>query len=66
MKNKLDKFIKEKPALISIILIPSVLWIIIFSIEYTIGHFIPIQLIGPIAALSGVLIVSYINKIKNT
>ena len=66
MKNKLDKFIKEKPVLISIILIPSVLWIIIFSIEYTIGYFIPIQLIGPIAALSGVLIGSYINKIKNT
>ena len=60
------KFIKETPALVSIILLPTILWTIIASIEYTIGHFLPIQFVGPLAALSGVAIGTYVNHVKNS
>ena len=62
----LRKFIKETPALVSIILLPTILWTIIASIEYTIGHFLPIQFVGPLAALSGVAIGTYVNHVKNS
>ena len=60
------KFIKETPALVSIILLPTILWTIIASIEYTIGYFLPIQFVGPLAALSGVAIGTYVNHVKNS
>jgi hypothetical protein len=41
MKQKLDKFIKETPALVLIILLPVILWNIIFLIQLGIGHFMP-------------------------
>ena len=62
----LRKFIKETPALVSIILLPTILWTIIASIEYTIGYFLPIQFVGPLAALSGVAIGTYVNHVKNS
>jgi hypothetical protein len=60
------KFIKETPALVSIILLPTILWTIIFGIEYTIGYFLPIQFVVPLAGLSGVAIGTYINNVKNS
>jgi hypothetical protein len=60
------KFIKETPSLVSIIILPTILWSIIFAIECVIGQFIPIQLVGPLAALSGVTIGSYVNHVKNS
>jgi len=60
------KFIKETPTLVSIILLPTILWTVIFGIECTIGHFLPIQFVGPLAALSGVAIGTYVNHVKNS
>ena len=65
MKKSLNKFIKTNPAIVSIILLPILLWSIIFLIEVAIGHFMPIELSGILAALSGVLIGIYVNDIKN-
>lgn len=60
------KFIKETPALVSIMLLPAILWSAIFGIECTIGHFLPIQFVGPLAALSGVTIGLYVSHVKNS
>ena len=60
------KFIKETPALVSIILLPTILWTIIFGIEYSIGYFLPIQFVGPLAGLSGVAIGLYVSHVKNS
>ena len=60
------KFIKETPTLVSIILLPTILWSVIFGIELAIGYFLPIQFVGPLAALSGVAIGSYVNHVKNS
>jgi hypothetical protein len=65
MKQKLDKFIKETPALVLIILLPVILWTIIFLIQLGIGHFMPPMLTGAIAGISGVLIGTYVRKIKD-
>jgi hypothetical protein len=62
----LRKFIKKTPALVSIIVLPTILWSIIYLIELSIGHFIPIQLVGPLAALSGVTIGSYVSHVKKS
>lgn len=62
----LRKFIKETPTLVSIIILPTILWTIIFTIECVIDQFIPIQFIGPLAALSGVAIGSYVSHVKNS
>jgi hypothetical protein len=62
----LRKFIKETPTLVSIIVLPVILWTIIFAIECAIDQFIPIQFIGPLAALSGVAIGSYVSHVKNS
>lgn len=55
-------FIKETPALVSIILLQTILWSVIFGIEYALDQFIPIQFIAPLAALSGVAIGVYVSK----
>ena len=60
------KFIKETPALVSIILLPTILWTIIFGIELAIDQFIPIQFVGPLAGLSGVAIGLYVSHVKNS
>ena len=60
------KFIKETPALVSIILLPTILWTIIFGIELAIGYFLPIQFVGPLAGLSGVAIGIYVSHVKNS
>ena len=60
------KFIKETPAIVSIIILPTILWSIIFAIECVIDQFIPIQLVGVLAALSGVAIGSYVSHVKNS
>ena len=65
MKKSLNKFIKTNPAIVSIILLPVLLWCIIFLIEVAIGHFMPHQLTTIVAAISGVFIGIYVNDIKN-
>jgi len=60
------KFIKETPALVSIILLPTILWTVIFGIELTLDQFIPIQFVGPLATLSGIAIGSYVSHVKNS
>jgi hypothetical protein len=60
------KFIKETPALVSIIILPTILWSIIFTIECVIDLFIPMKFIGVLAALSGVAIGSYVSHVKNS
>lgn len=60
------KLIKKAPALVSIILLPTILWTIIFGIELALDQFIPIQLVGPLAGLSGVAIGVYVNHVKNS
>ena len=60
------KLIKETPALVSIIVLPTILWSVIFGIECTIGHFLPIQFVGPLAALSGITIGIYVSHVKNS
>ena len=47
-------------------LLPTILWSAIFGIEYTIGHFLPIQFVGPLAGLSGVAIGTYVNYVKKS
>jgi hypothetical protein len=60
------KFIEKTPALVSAILLPTILWSVIFGIEYALDQFIPIQFVGPLAGLSGVAIGVYINHVKNS
>lgn len=60
------KLIKETPALVSIMLLPAILWTAIFAIEYTLDQFIPIQFVGPLAGLSGVAIGLYVSHVKNS
>jgi hypothetical protein len=60
------KFVKETPALVSIIILPTILWSIVFAIELALDQFMPIQLVGPLAGLSGVTIGSYVNHVKNS
>lgn len=60
------KFIKETPALVSIIVLPTILWSVIFGIEYALDQFIPIQFVGPLAGLSGVAIGLYVSHVKNS
>ena len=62
----LRKFIKETPTLVSIIILPTILWTIIFAIECAIDQFIPIQFVGVLAALSGVAIGIYVSHVKNS
>ena len=59
------KFIEKTPVLVSIILLPAILWSVIFGIEYALDQFIPIQFVGPLAGLSGVAIGVYVRKIKS-
>ena len=59
------KFIEKTPTLVSIILLPAILWSVIFGIEYALDQFIPIQFVGPLAGLSGVAIGVYVSKIKS-
>jgi hypothetical protein len=66
LSKLMRKFIKETPALVSIIVLPTILWTIIASIEYTIGYFLPIQFVGPLAGLSGVAIGVYVSHVKNS
>ena len=42
----LRKFIEETPALVSIIILPVILWSIIFVIEYLIGYFMSPIMVG--------------------
>ena len=60
------KFIEKTPLLVSIIVLPTILWSVIFGIEYALDQFIPIQFVGPLAGLSGVAIGVYINHVKNS
>jgi hypothetical protein len=60
------KFIKETPTLVSIIVLPTILWTVIFGIELALDQFIPIQFVGVLAALSGVAIGSYVSHVKNS
>ena len=62
----LRKFIEETPALVSIIILPVILWSIIFVIEYLIGYFMSPIMVGAVSAISGVVIGSYINHVKNS
>lgn len=62
----LRKFVEKTPALVSIIVLPTILWSIIYLIELSIGHFIPLQIIGVLAGISGVLIGHYVNYVKNS
>jgi hypothetical protein len=58
-------FIKNQPAIVSIILLPTILWTIIFLIQLSIGYFMPPRMIAIIAAISGVAIGTYVNHIKS-
>lgn len=60
------KFIEKTPTLVSIIVLPTILWTAIFCIEYAIGQFIPIQFVGPLAGLSGVASGVYVSHVKNS
>ena len=62
----LRKFIEETPAIVSIIILPVILWTIIFVIEYLIGYFMSAIMVGAVSAISGVVIGSYINHVKNS
>ena len=62
----LRKFIEGTPALVSLIILPVILWTIIFVIEYTIDQFMPLRMTGVIGALSGVAIGTYVNYVKNS
>ena len=62
----LRKFIEETPAIVSIIILPVILWTIIFVIEYLIGYFMSPIMVGAVSAISGVVIGSYINHVKNS
>ena len=62
----LRKFIEETPAIVSIIILPVILWSIIFVIEYLIGYFMSPIMVGAVSAISGVVIGSYINHVKNS
>lgn len=61
----LRKFIEETPAIVSSIILPVILWSIIFVIEYLVGYFMSPIMIGAVSAISGVVIGSYINRVKN-
>jgi len=58
-------FIKNQPALVSVILLPTILWTIIFLIQLSIGYFMPPMITGALAAISGVVIGSYVSHIKS-
>ena len=62
----LRKFIEETPAIVSSIILPVILWSIIFVIEYLVGYFMSPIMIGAVSAISGVVIGSYINHVKNS
>ena len=62
----LRKFIEETPAIVSSIILPVILWSIIFVIEYLVGYFMSPMMIGAVSAISGVVIGSYINRVKNS
>lgn len=62
----LRKFIEETPAIVSSIILPVILWSIIFVIEYLVGYFMSPIMIGAVSAISGVVIGSYINRVKNS
>ena len=62
----LRKFIEETPAIVSIIILPVILWSIIFVIEYLVGYFMSAIMVGAVSAISGVVIGSYINHVKNS
>lgn len=58
-------FIKNQPAIVSIIILPTILWTIIFLIQLSIGQFMPPMITGVLAAISGVVIGSYVGHIKS-
>lgn len=62
----LRKFVEKTPALVSIVVLPTILWTAIFGIECAIDQFMPIQFVGPLAGLSGVVIGSYVNYVKKS
>ena len=62
----LRKFIEGTPALVSLIILPVILWTIIFVIECVIDQFMPLRMTGVIGALSGVAIGTYVNYVKNS
>ena len=61
----IKKFIEKTPALVPIIVLPTILWSVIFGIEYALDQFIPIQFVGPLAGLSGVAIGVYVSNVKS-
>jgi hypothetical protein len=58
-------FIKNQPAIVSIILIPIILWTIILLIQLSIGYFMPLKMVAIVAAILGVAIGKYVNHIKS-
>ncbi len=66
VKNKnMKNFIKNQPAIVSLVLLPIILWTIIFLIQLSIGYFMPLKMTAIVAALSGVAIGKYVNHIKS-
>jgi hypothetical protein len=58
-------FIKNQPAIVSIILLPIILWTIIFLIQLSIGYFMSPRMIAIVAAILGVAIGTYVRQIKS-